>query len=55
MISGEPEFYFLQNKDLSNIDYNKIINFTHNFNLDDLPYQIGAVLLQIKKQVYCLD
>ena len=38
VISGEPEFYFLKNKNLDYIEENKIINFDHNYNLDDLPY-----------------
>ncbi len=52
VISGEPEFYFLQNKNLSNIDYNKVINFTHNFNLDDLPYpDWGSVITNQKTSI----
>ena len=35
---GEPEFFFLKNINLENIENNKIINFEHNYNLDDLPY-----------------
>ena len=38
VISGEPEFYFLKNKNLTLNDNEKIINFDHNFGLDDLPY-----------------
>ena len=38
VISGEPEFYFLKNKNLDFNEDNKIINFDHNFGLDDLPY-----------------
>ena len=38
VIMGEPEFFFLKYKDLNVKDNNKIINFDHNFNLDDLPY-----------------
>ena len=38
VISGEPEFYFLKNKNLSLNENEKIINFDHNFGLDDLPY-----------------
>lgn len=37
VISGEPEFYFLKNKELIYND-DKIIKFDHNFDLDDLPY-----------------
>ncbi len=37
VISGEPEFYFLKNKELTYND-DKIIKFDHNFDLDDLPY-----------------
>ena len=38
MISGEPEFYFLKNKELNFNEENKIITFQHDFSLDDLPY-----------------
>lgn len=38
VISGEPEFYFLKNKDLNHDEENKIINFQHDYSLDDLPY-----------------
>ena len=38
VISGEPEFYFLKNKELSFNEENEIITFQHNFSLDDLPY-----------------
>lgn len=38
VIMGEPEFFFLKNINLENIENNKIINFEHNYNLDDLPY-----------------
>ena len=38
VIMGEPEFFFLKNKDLEKIEDNKIVNFQHNFLLDDLPY-----------------
>ena len=38
VISGEPEFYFLKNKNLDLKNHNQIINFDHNFKLDDLPY-----------------
>ena len=38
VISGEPEFYFLKNKNLLLNENEKIINFDHNFELDDLPY-----------------
>jgi radical SAM superfamily enzyme YgiQ (UPF0313 family) len=38
VISGEPEFYFLKNKNLDLTNNDKIINFDHNFDLDDLPY-----------------
>jgi anaerobic magnesium-protoporphyrin IX monomethyl ester cyclase len=38
VISGEPEFYFLKNKNLDFIENDKIINFDHNYSLDDLPY-----------------
>ena len=38
VIMGEPEFFFLKNKDLNLTEENKIINFEHNFELDDLPY-----------------
>ena len=38
VIAGEPEFFFLKNKDLNLIEKKEIINFEHNFDLDDLPY-----------------
>ena len=38
VISGEPEFFFLKNENLEQKEDNKIVNFEHNFDLDDLPY-----------------
>lgn len=38
VILGEPEFYFLKNENLEEIEEKKKISFTHNFDLDDLPY-----------------
>ena len=38
VIMGEPEFFFLKNINLENIEEKNILNFEHNFNLDDLPY-----------------
>jgi anaerobic magnesium-protoporphyrin IX monomethyl ester cyclase len=38
VIMGEPEFFFLKNKNLENIEEKNILNFEHSFNLDDLPY-----------------
>ena len=38
VIMGEPEFFFLKNKNLENIEEKNILNFEHNFKLDDLPY-----------------
>ena len=38
VIKGEPEFYFLKNKDLQFDSQDQIISFEHNYNLDDLPY-----------------
>lgn len=38
VISGEPEFYFMQNKDLILNDNSNIIFFKHNYELDDLPF-----------------
>ena len=38
VVMGEPEFFFLKNQDLNLIEEDKIINFEHNFELDDLPY-----------------
>ena len=38
VITGEPEFFFMKNKDLNEIENNKTINFQHDFALDDLPY-----------------
>ncbi len=38
VISGEPEFFFMKNVNLNLIENNKIINFEHDFELDDLPY-----------------
>ena len=38
VVMGEPEFFFLKNQDLNLIGEDKIINFEHNFELDDLPY-----------------
>ncbi len=38
VIMGEPEFFFMKNKNLDEIENNKIISFQHDFVLDDLPY-----------------
>jgi anaerobic magnesium-protoporphyrin IX monomethyl ester cyclase len=38
VILGEPEFFFMKNKDLNKIENNKTISFQHDFVLDDLPY-----------------
>jgi anaerobic magnesium-protoporphyrin IX monomethyl ester cyclase len=38
VIVGEPEFFFLKNKNLDFFDEKKQISFEHNYNLDDLPY-----------------
>lgn len=38
VILGEPEFFFLNDQDLNNIENNKTISFQHTFGLDDLPY-----------------
>ena len=38
VICGEPEFYFLKYKNFDFENKSKIINFEHNYNLDDLPY-----------------
>ena len=37
VISGEPEFYFLKNKNLDNDLNEKIIKFQHDYSIDDLP------------------
>ena len=38
VILGEPEFFFLKDQDLNDVENNKIISFQHDFVLDDLPY-----------------
>ncbi|MDB4154077.1 radical SAM protein [Candidatus Pelagibacter sp.] len=38
VICGEPEFFFLKNKNIVEVKENKIIHFEHDFDLDDLPY-----------------
>jgi radical SAM superfamily enzyme YgiQ (UPF0313 family) len=38
VIMGEPEFFFMKNNDLNEIENNKTISFQHDFVLDDLPY-----------------
>ena len=38
VILGEPEFYFLKNENLEEIEEKKEISFTHDFDLDDLPF-----------------
>ncbi len=38
VIMGEPEFFFMKNKNLGEIENNKTISFQHDFVLDDLPY-----------------
>lgn len=49
VIQGEPEFYFLQNKNFYLNNNNKIISFDHNFNLDDLPYPDWNSVTENKK------
>ena len=49
VILGEPEFYFLKNKDLNNLEDKKNINFDHNFNLDELPYPDWESIIKNKK------
>ena len=49
VILGEPEFYFLKNKDLNNLEDKKNINFDHNFNLDELPYPDWESVIKNKK------
>jgi len=49
VISGEPEFFFLQNPNLLNLSSEKIIFFKHNFKLDDLPYPEWNEVLKNKK------
>ena len=52
VISGEPEFYFLKNKNIE-IDFNNknIINFEHSFSLDDLPMPNWEELIENFKKV----
>ena len=38
VISGESEFYFLKNKNFDEDLKKEIVNFDHNFSVDDLPY-----------------
>lgn len=54
VISGEPEFYFLQNIDLNKIEKKKIINFENKSSLDDLPYPDWHDLLTAGKKVSLL-
>ena len=54
VIMGEPEFFFLKNKDLEKIEDNKIVNFQHNFLLDDLPYPDWESVLKKIEPVYYL-
>jgi|TARA_B110000238_G_scaffold157705_1_gene170765 radical SAM superfamily enzyme YgiQ (UPF0313 family) len=49
VIAGEPEFFFLKNKDLDNLTNDKIISFQHNFGLDDLPYPDWDIVLKKKR------
>jgi len=49
VIKGEPEFYFLKNKDLQFDSQDQIISFEHNYNLDDLPYPEWNAVIQSNK------
>lgn len=49
VISGEPEFFFLNNENLYRHKDNKIINFEHSFDLDDLPYPDWENVIKNKK------
>lgn len=51
VLMGEPEFYFLKNKNFEN-DLNKpTINFEHNFTLDDLPFPAWDKIISNFKNV----
>ena len=49
VIHGEPEFYFLKNKDLNFDNQNQNISFEHDYNLDDLPYPEWNAVIQSNK------
>ncbi len=49
VLLGEPEFYFLKNINLLKDLGKKIINFNHNFTLDDLPYPDWTAVLKNKR------
>ncbi len=54
VISGEPEFYFLNNKDFINDTNKKIVQFENNLSLDDLPYPEWENLIKGNKDVSSL-
>ena len=49
VVMGEPEFFFLKNTNLNEIESKKIITFQHNFELDDLPYPDWESVLKKNK------
>jgi len=49
VIKGEPEFYFLKNKDLNFDNEKQIISFDHDYKLDDLPYPEWNAVIQNNK------
>ena len=51
VISGEPEFYFLKNKNLDVNNESKIISFEHNFSVDDLPIPLWNEIIENYKKV----
>ncbi len=50
VISGEPEFYFLKNKEIKVEKNDNIITFDHNYDLDDLPIPLwNEIIIDFKK------
>ena len=54
VISGEPEFYFLQNNDLNKVAKKQIIHFENKHDLDDLPLPDWSSMLSKGKKASLL-
>ena len=54
VISGEPEFYFLQQINFLYEKLDKIIYFDHNYSLDDLPFPKWDKIIKDSKKVSML-
>lgn len=54
VLSGEPEFYFLQNNNFFDDCKKNIIFIKHNYNLDDLPFPKWTKIIKNTKKVSLL-